>query len=115
MPKKYYWFLGLAIVVIAVGATLFYWNYGYRAKSGLKEKAGKAGSASCETAQYPFACYLDKAMAAKDLNLCNDVGMAKRVDCLNAYAEILNVALDCNSIKDIDFKNSCLAAVATPK
>ena len=112
MPKKYYWFLGLAIVVIGVGAVLAYWNYGYKAKSGLK---GKAGPVSCETAQYPFACYLDKAMAAKDINLCNDVGPAQRVDCLNAYAEILNVALDCNLIKDISFKTSCQTIVATPK
>lgn len=115
MPKKYYWFLGLAIVVIGVGVALFYWNYGYKAKPGLKGKAGKTGPVSCETAQYPFACYLDKAMAAKDINLCNDVGPAQRVDCLNAYAEILNVALECNSIKDISFKTSCQAIVTTPK
>lgn len=113
MPKKYYWIIGLAIVVIGVLAVLVYWNNGRKVGFGLK--ASKASSASCETAQYPFACYLDKAMAAKDPNLCNTAGPAKRIDCLNAYAEILGVALDCNLIKDIDFKTSCQAAGATPK
>lgn len=112
MPKKYCWIIGLAIVVIGVLAVLIYWKNGHKAGFGLN---GKASATSCETAQFPFACYLDKAMAAKDINLCNDVGLAKRVDCLKAYAEILGVNLDCNLIKDLDFKISCQAAAATPK
>lgn len=64
----------------------------------------------CSTAQVPFACYLDKAMAAKNPNLCLDAGAAKKLDCLEAYKEILGAEVDCAVIQDADLQRECMMA-----
>jgi hypothetical protein len=63
-------------------------------------------SANCSEAEYPFACYLDKALAAKDPNLCNQ-GAIPRITCLTAYEEIMENPIACNELADPLFGQEC--------
>lgn len=63
--------------------------------------------ADCEQAEYRFACYLDRAMAAQDPVLCNDVGVAQRATCLSAYEEIFMTQVDCMTLPDSQFQQEC--------
>ncbi len=61
---------------------------------------------NCATVEYPFACYLDKAMLAQDPNLCLAAG-AKRMNCLRSYQEIMGVDITCKDLTDLEFQNQC--------
>jgi len=63
-------------------------------------------NADCQTAVYPFACFLDKATAVRDPNLCNDAGL-KRITCLSAYEELLETEVACDSLHDQSFQLEC--------
>ncbi|MDF1497042.1 MAG: hypothetical protein P1P90_03195 [Patescibacteria group bacterium] len=63
-------------------------------------------NADCETAEYPFACYLDKATGKKDPNLCNNAG-SKRITCISAYEELLETEVSCDTIQDQSFQTEC--------
>ena len=63
-------------------------------------------SANCSEAEYPFACYLDKALAAKDANLCNQ-SVIPRITCLTAYEEIMETAVSCQDLIDPIFGQEC--------
>lgn len=65
---------------------------------------------ACANAQYPFACYLDKAMAAGDPSLCRNAGFGKVGDCLRAYSEILEIDVKCSEFQDPTFEVECLKA-----
>lgn len=103
MQKKIYILVGVVILALA---GLLFWAFGQSNEQpvGLKQVV----KMDCATAQVPFACYLDKAMAAKDPNLCLDAGAAKKLDCLEAYKEILGVEVDCANIQDADFQRECM-------
>lgn len=60
----------------------------------------------CAQAEYPFACYLDNATAASDVNLCKEAG-TKRINCLNAYQEILGTEVSCDELEDPGFAMEC--------
>ncbi|MFZ6015778.1 MAG: hypothetical protein ACOYUZ_05520 [Patescibacteria group bacterium] len=62
---------------------------------------------NCETSEFRFACYLDRAMSAGDPSLCVDLGIDKRLNCLASYAEIMEAEIDCRSLKDPDFITEC--------
>lgn len=103
MQKKIYILIGVVILALA---GLFFWVFSQPNERpvGLKQVV----KMDCATAQVPFACYLDKAMAAKDPNLCLNAGAAKKLDCLEAYKEILGVEVDCAVIQDADFQRECM-------
>ncbi len=63
-------------------------------------------SANCSEAEYPFACYLDKALAVKDPNLCNQNDIP-RITCLTAYEEIMGKPVVCNELADQLFRQEC--------
>ncbi len=63
-------------------------------------------SANCSEAEYPFACYLDKALAAKDPNLCNQNDIP-RITCLTAYEEIMADPVICANLADPLFGREC--------
>lgn len=107
MLKKSYWIIGV-VVIIVLGAVI-YWKFGSTDGQNLVTKAKD----ECPQAKYPFACYLDKAMAANDLNLCAAAG-AERVNCLKAFVEIQEVELDCSKLQDIGFRNDCQASLVKP-
>lgn len=105
MLKKSYWIIGLVIVIV-LGAFI-YWKFGYPGSPKFGAKAGD----ECAKAKYPFACRLDKAMAAQDLNLCAVAG-SERVNCLKAYAEIQEIELDCSKLQDVGFREECKSSLA---
>jgi hypothetical protein len=71
------------------------------------ENSPKVNSNSdCANAEYPFACFLDKATAAKDPNLCDAVG-SKRITCITAYEELLEVEVPCDSLQEPSFAQEC--------
>lgn len=105
MQKKLYILIGAVIVLGLAG--LIFWvvsQSNTQPATSLKEVV----KMDCATAQVPFACYLDKAMAAQDPNLCLNAGSAKRLDCLEAYKEILAVEVACTQIQNPDFQRECL-------
>ncbi|MBD3281947.1 hypothetical protein GF391_04350 [Candidatus Uhrbacteria bacterium] len=61
---------------------------------------------NCAQADYPFACYLDKAMLAEDPNLCLAAG-AKRMNCLRSYQEIMGVEISCDDLDNPEFRSHC--------
>lgn len=61
---------------------------------------------NCATVDYPFACYLDKAMLANDPNLCLAAGL-KRMNCLRSYEEIMGVDINCDKLNDLEFQTQC--------
>lgn len=71
-----------------------------------KAQVSPESTADCSQAEYPFACYLDKAMIAKDPNLCNQNGIS-RVTCLTAYEEIMESSVSCNDLSDAFFRQEC--------
>lgn len=103
MLKKSYGIIGLAIVIV-LGAFI-YWKFGSPGSQGFGTKAKD----ECVKAKYPFACYLDQAMKANDLNLCAAAGSG-RVNCLKAFAEIQEVELDCSKLKAVGFRDECQAS-----
>jgi hypothetical protein len=105
MSKKLYWIIGLALI-ITLGA-IIYWKFEW--PRGQKIWAGKVAEDKCVKAQYPFACFLDRAMSASDPNLCA-AAQDKRVNCLKAYAEIQETEIDCTKIQEMDFRQECQTA-----
>ncbi len=63
-------------------------------------------NADCNKADYPFACFLDKSTAARDPNLCNDLG-SKRITCISAYEELLEEEVACDTLTDQTFQMEC--------
>ena len=90
---------------------LFFLAFGIFVGLGCNNESSNTSSATpstddCYRAEIPFACFLDKATAAQDPNLCNDVG-EKRVICYSAYAELTETEIDCSIIKDPIFQEEC--------
>lgn len=106
MPKKVYWIIGLVVVVV-LGA-LIYLKFEW--PKGQKIWAGKTAEDKCAKAEFPFACYLDRAMAAGDPNLCA-AALDKRINCLKAYAEIQEADIDCAKLQDPDFRQECQTSI----
>ncbi len=107
MSKKVYILVGVLILLGLIG--LVFWVFS-QSSIGRPTSLKEVVKMDCATAQVPFACYLDKAMAAKDPNLCLSAGAAKKMDCLEAYKEILGVEVDCAVIQDADFQRECMMA-----
>jgi len=109
MNKKLFWVLGLAILLTM--GFIIYWKFEWPGASrGTKSVPSKNLAENCEQAQFPFACYLDKAMAADDPALCQAAGMGKRANCLTAFAEIMGKEVDCSKLGDTGFRMECVAA-----
>jgi len=65
-----------------------------------KKAAIIASPANCQKAEYPFACVLDKAMAAKDPSLCVEAGDEKIANCINGYQEVTGLKINCAELKN---------------
>lgn len=104
MQKKIYILIGIIVMLVLSGLLFWVFSRSDDQPAGLKQVV----KMDCATAQVPFACYLDKAMAAKDPGLCMNAGAAKRLDCLEAYKEIMGVKVDCAVIQDADFQRECI-------
>lgn len=109
MSKKLYLLVGLALI-LALGA-IIYWKFEWPHQHNIVTKSsGQPKQDSCAHVKFPFACYLDKAMAADDFGLCYEAGIDKRVNCLESYAEIKGTPIDCNKLTDPKFQLECQAA-----
>lgn len=113
MNKKLFWVLGLAILLTM--GFIVYWKFEWPGASrGMKPGPGKGLAENCEEAQFPFACYLDKAMAADNPGLCQAAGREKRTNCLTAFAEIMGKEVDCAKLEDVGFRVECELAFRPP-
>ncbi|MDD2785305.1 MAG: hypothetical protein PHS79_00255 [Patescibacteria group bacterium] len=106
MQKKWFWPLGLIIILIIGGVVLWQIEKNRDIVGSLTDKQHPSLN-DCAQAEYPFACFLDRTMNANDPNLCADAGAEKRVDCLKAYAEIKVTEIDCSRILSPDFQLEC--------
>ena len=70
------------------------------------KQQASSSSGDCAKADYPFACYLDSAMQARDPNKCILTG-DKRIVCLKAYEEITTEKVDCSKLSDVQFQTEC--------
>ena len=107
MTRKVYLIMGLILIACAI--VVIYWQT-QQPDAGKTPDLKSVGKMDCATAQFPFACYLDKAMAAKDPGLCMAAGRGKRSNCLQSYAEIMNAEIDCGQISDPEFSAECSMA-----
>jgi len=106
MQKKLFWIVGLAILVTL--GFIVYWKMEWPGATwDLNPGVGKGLPENCEQAQFPFACYLDKAMAANDPDLCLKAGLGKQRNCLEAYAEIKGAPVDCAKLDDAGLRFDC--------
>ncbi len=106
MSKKLYWVIGLVVIVI-LGAVVY---LKFEWPGGQKIWAGKTTADKCDKSDFPFACYLDRAMANDDPNLCLSAS-DKRINCLKAYAEIKEVEIDCSKLQDVQFRQDCQTSI----
>jgi hypothetical protein len=60
----------------------------------------------CLQAEYPFACYLDNALSAKNPNSCDQEAIS-RITCLTAYEEIMETSVSCADLSDPLFRQEC--------
>ncbi|MFA6447179.1 MAG: hypothetical protein WCW31_02875 [Patescibacteria group bacterium] len=67
---------------------------------GCAKKVANDAKSGCEKAQYPFACVLDKAMAAKDVSICTQVEREKVMTCVEGYEEIIGSKVACEDLKN---------------
>ncbi|MFA6504439.1 MAG: hypothetical protein WCT54_05990 [Patescibacteria group bacterium] len=114
MQKKWFWPLGLIIILI-IGGVIFWRIETYKNGVGFLAKDQNQSQDDCAQVEYPFACFLDRAMNANDPNLCADAGAEKRVDCLKACAEIKVTEIDCPRISSPDFQLECQTAIQPSK
>ncbi|GEM_PF-1270468 len=75
--------------------------------AGCHNKSPKTQTSDdCLNAEYTFACFLDKALASKDPNLCNQSAIS-RITCLTAYEEIMALPVNCSDLTDPLFVREC--------
>lgn len=106
MSKKAYLIIGLVIIIV-LGAIIY---LKFEWPGGPNLWAGKTAEDKCAKADFPFACFLDRAMAAGDPNLCASAA-DKRISCLQSYAEIQEVDIDCSKLQDDQFRQECQTAI----
>lgn len=67
---------------------------------GCARTATNDVTSECQKAQYPFACVLDKAMAAKDPSICAQIEREKVMICVAGYEEIIGSKVACEDLKN---------------
>lgn len=67
----------------------------------------------CKEASNVFACILDRSMEAKDPSYCESAGEDKRMNCVEAYAEITGSPVECRVFTDPKFRVECEKAFSS--
>lgn len=97
-------------MVLIIGGGFFFWQKKFQNGIELQNKKQNVTQNDCTKVDYPFACFLDRAMQVNDPGLCVNAGADKRMDCLKAYAEIRETGIDCSRILEPDFQLECQMA-----
>lgn len=80
---------------------------------GCSKKTVETSQTDCQKAQYPFACVLDKAMAAKDPSLCIEAGNDRIMTCISGYEEVTGIKINCAELKNPAVAAACVQAHKT--